>query len=82
MILQRLLLICFGLICLLSACSTPSATQVVDEAPEENIEKPLTYEEYKIWRDKNAPEARDYARFKEWEAEYRRFQARQQAAES
>lgn len=59
---------------LLSACGT-----VVEQNPASvDTEKPTNYAEYKAWRDRYDPDAKEYAEFKAWEAQYRRWQWEQQ----
>lgn len=62
---------------LLTACGTViESTEPVK--PEIDTTKPASYAEYKAWRDRYDPDAKEYAEFKAWEEQYRRWKWQQQ----
>lgn len=61
-----------------TACSTTAVDNTEREIPAVDSEKPASYAEYKAWRDRYDPSAKEYAEFKAWEEQYRRWKWQQQ----
>jgi hypothetical protein len=45
---------------------------------EYDTDKPTSYAEYKKWRQENDPASEAYARYKEWQINYRRWKLEQE----
>lgn len=68
-------------ITLIASCTNspaPITQDIVDTGPTYNTETPISFNEYKSWRETNDPAGTAYAEFKEWEIAYRSWKAQQE----
>lgn len=78
---MKIVLLTFFSALLLAGCSSkPVKTAAVEpkkvekqEEPAFDSKKPISYAEYKKWREQNDPDSNAYAEYKQWEINQRKW---------